>query len=143
MAEKYYLDTCIWRDHYENRFGPQGRPLGKYATELFVKIMKNKDVIVFSNHIIYEMKKAFAQEEIEDMFRILDLMSILQKVEVEKSDWEEAKKLAEEREVSRSDSLHAIIARNNKAILVTQNLNDFDKFRDIITIKRPEEIIKS
>ena len=21
MTEKYYLDTCIWHDHYENRIG--------------------------------------------------------------------------------------------------------------------------
>ena len=63
MAEKYYLDTCIWRNHYENREGSGGRPLGRYATELFTKIMKNKDIIVFSNHIIYEMKKAFALED--------------------------------------------------------------------------------
>ncbi|MBW3015549.1 PIN domain-containing protein [Candidatus Woesearchaeota archaeon] len=141
MAEKYYLDTCIWRDHYENREGPGGRPLGSYATKLFTQIMKKRDIIVFSSHIIYEMKKAFAPEEVEDMFKILDLMKILQRVEVSKSDWEEARKLATERDVSRSDALHAVLARNNNAILITQNMKDFEKFNDFITIKRPEDII--
>ena len=140
MTEKYYLDTCIWRDHYEDRVGPQGRPLGKYASELFVKIMKNKDTIIFSTHIIYEMKKAFASEEVEEMFHVLYIMKILQNVEITKVDWDEARRLAEEREVSRSDALHAILARNNNAILVTQNIKDFEKFADMILIKRPEEI---
>ncbi|MCK4589561.1 MAG: PIN domain-containing protein [Nanoarchaeota archaeon] len=141
MAEKYYIDTCIWRDHYENRFGPQGRPLGNYATKLFTKIMKDKDTIIFSNHIIYEMEKAFTPEQVEEMFQILFLMKILKKIEIIKDDWEEAKKIAQERDVSKSDSLHAILARNNNAILITQNLKDFEKFSDMITIKRPEDII--
>ena len=48
MTTKYFLDTCIWRDFYEDRFGKTGRPLGKYASNLFMKILKNKDKIVFS-----------------------------------------------------------------------------------------------
>ncbi|MBI5797335.1 PIN domain-containing protein [Candidatus Woesearchaeota archaeon] len=141
MGEKYYIDTCIWRDHYENRFGSQGRPLGKYAAELFLKIMKNKDIIIFSEHIIHEMKQAFAQEEVEDMFHILDVMNILQKVEITKADWEEARNLADERDVSRADALHAVLARKHNAILITQNVKDFKKFSDFLFIKRPEEII--
>lgn len=141
MQKRYYLDTCIWRDHYENRHGPQGRQLGNYATRLFTKIMKDKAAIIFSTHIVHEMKKAFAPEEIEEMFQILFLLNILKKIEITKKDWEEAKKMSQERNVSKSDSLHAILARNNNAILITQNLKDFKKFSDIITIKRPEDII--
>lgn len=87
------------------------------------------------------MKKAFATEEVEEMFQILFLMKILKKIEITKKDWEEAKKISQERNVSKSDSLHAILARNNNAILITQNLTDFEKFSDMITIKRPEDII--
>jgi len=141
MHESYYIDTCIWRDHYENRYSPQGKPLGNYATKLFTKIMKDKVTIIFSNHIVYELKKAFAPEEIEEMFQILFLMKILKKTEITKENWEEAKKMAQERGVSKSDSLHAILARNNNAILITQNLKDFEKFSDMITIKRPEDIV--
>jgi len=141
MQKRYYLDTCIWRDHYENRYGPQGRPLGDYAAKLFAKIMKDKAIIIFSTHIIHEMKKAFAPEEIEEMFQILFLLNILKKTEITKKDWEQARKIAQERHVSKSDSLHAILARKNNATLITQNLKDFEKFRDIITIKRPEDIV--
>jgi predicted nucleic acid-binding protein len=141
MAEKYYIDTCVWRDHYENRHGPGGRPLGDYATALFTKIMKDKDTIIFSEHIIYELTKAFASEDIEEMFHILFLMNILKKIEVTKGDWDEAKKMAHERDVSPSDSLHAVLARNNGAILITQNIRDFDKFTDMIVVKRPEDVV--
>jgi len=52
MVEKYFIDTCIWRDFYEDRFSKSGRHLGKYVTELFIKILKRKDKILFSESII-------------------------------------------------------------------------------------------
>ena len=87
------------------------------------------------------MKKAFAPEDVEEMFHIPYLMGILKKIELTKADWEKAKKLAQEKKVSKSDSLHAVLAGNNGAILVTQNIKDFEKFKDSIVIKRPEEIV--
>lgn len=38
----YILDTCIWRDFYEDRYGQGRRPLGKYASKFFMKILKTK-----------------------------------------------------------------------------------------------------
>ena len=39
--QKYYIDTCVWRDYYENRFSKSGKPFGKYAACLFMKIIKS------------------------------------------------------------------------------------------------------
>ncbi|MBN2368106.1 hypothetical protein JXC34_03730, partial [Candidatus Woesearchaeota archaeon] len=62
MKKKYFLDTCIWRDFYENRFGQGGRPLGKYATDLFMKIMKKKDQILFSKSLVMELKRDYGEQ---------------------------------------------------------------------------------
>ena len=51
MAE-YFIDTCVWRDFYEDRFSKSKKPLGKYAADLFIKILKNKDKILFSESLI-------------------------------------------------------------------------------------------
>ena len=38
MVEKYYLDTCIWRDYFENR-SDKFRPLGDWAFSLIKLII--------------------------------------------------------------------------------------------------------
>jgi len=48
MVKKYLLDTCIWRDFYEERISYAGKPFGLYASNLFLKILKNEDVIIYS-----------------------------------------------------------------------------------------------
>ncbi len=138
---KYYLDTCIWRDHYENRIGFNGRPLGDYATKLFSKIMKNKDIVLFSSFINSELKIKYNQKEINDMIKILSLIKILKYVKINQNNIDEAKLLSKERRIPMGDALHAILARNNKAVLITQDMKDYNKLRDIAIIKKPEEII--
>jgi len=57
MANKYWFDTCIWRDFYEDRLSKTGNPLGLYASDAFVKIIKNKDLILYSESLVWELKK--------------------------------------------------------------------------------------
>ncbi len=35
---KYYLDTCIWIDFFEDRKGAKGEPFGEFASRLLTKI---------------------------------------------------------------------------------------------------------
>lgn len=72
MTKKYLLDTCIWRDFYENRYNLSGNPLGKYATKLFMKILKNRDKIIFSRALILELKKDYKEKEIFHMLPKFD-----------------------------------------------------------------------
>jgi len=140
MAEKYYFDTCIWRDHYENRYGLSGKPLGEYATKLFAKVIKDKDTLLFSEFIIRELKSDFEEEEINDMLNILFISGILKKVEVKEEDYKESKKIGVERNLPPGDVLHAILARNSNAILVSQD-EHLQKLKNIVEVKRPEEIV--
>ena len=61
--KKYLLDTCIWRDFYEDRFSKINRPLGKYAHDLFMKIIKNKNKKPFPrcNCCFLQSQKEFFQ----------------------------------------------------------------------------------
>jgi len=137
---KYYFDTCIWRDFYENRMSKIGRPLGKYATELFMKILKRKDKILFSKSILGELKKDYSEKEINDLLNILFISKILIKIEIKKEEHEEAKKLSKKRNIPYIDCLNAIQARNNKAIMISQDKHFFEKLSDITKTVRPEQI---
>tara|TARA_Y100000310_G_C20645844_1_gene796521 strand:+ start:376 stop:801 length:426 start_codon:yes stop_codon:yes gene_type:complete len=139
MAEKYYLiDTCIWRDFYEDRFSKTGRHLGKYATDLFMKILKNKDKIYFSETLVWELKKDYDSKDINDMLNLLFMNKVLVRIDIKKEEHLEAKKLAQERDVPFVDCLNAIHARNYKAIMVSQDSHYFNELKDIIKAIRPE-----
>ena len=140
MAEKYYFDTCIWRDHYENRYGLTGKPLGKYATELFMHVIRNKYILFFSEFIVRELKSDFDEKEINDMLNVLFMTGILNRVEISEENYKEAKKIGTERNLPPGDVLHAILARNNNAILISQD-EHHQKLKDIVEVKKPEEII--
>ena len=140
MVKKYLLDTCIWRDFYENRFSKIGRPLGRYATDLFIKILKNKDKIIFSEALTWELKKDYKEKEVYDMLNLLFLNKVLINITITKEEYSEAKRLAQERNLPFVDCLNAIQARNYKAILVSQDEHYPKSLSDISKAVRPEQI---
>ncbi len=76
--------------------------------------------------------------EIEDLFK--PIRQILIYAEPTKKQYGKAKDLAAKRKVPLLDAMHAIIARDEKAILVSRD-NHFKKLLDITKPKKPEEII--
>ena len=54
MAEKYYFDTSIWLDYFEDRDEPNF-PKSTWARDLVKKIVKNSDKIVYSDNNMYEL----------------------------------------------------------------------------------------
>ncbi len=134
---KYLLDTCIWRDFYENRKNKADLPIGKSATALFIKIIKNQDYILFSEALIWELRKGYYDPEINDMLNLLFTNKILTKIEITKEDYREARRLSKERNLPFVDCLNAIQARNHKAFLVTRDIHYFNQLSDIITAMKP------
>ena len=141
MKKIYLLDTCIWRDFYENRFSKIGRPLGKYATRLFMKILKDKNKILFSEALILELKKDYEERDVNDMLNLLFLNKTLERIEITKEEHLEAKKLSQERNIPYIDCLNAIHARNYKAIMISQDDHYFKNLIDITKTIKPEDII--
>ena len=64
----------------------------------------------------------------------------MEKVDVSDKQREEAKKIAEEREVPKGDVIHAILARDNNAILISRDKH-FQLLKDICEVMKPEDII--
>ena len=141
MKRVYLLDTCIWRDFYENRFSKIGRPLGEYATKLFMKILKDKDKILFSEALILELKRDYGEKDVNDMLNLLFLNKTLERIEIIKEEHLEAKKLSQERNIPYIDCLNAIHARNHKAMMISQDNHYFKNLIDITKTIKPENII--
>jgi len=137
--KKYYLDTSIWRDYYENR-SDRFRPLGEWALKLINYIIENKDFILYSDLVVRELKVKYSEEEINKIFAVIYKRNLLLKVVISSSQVKEAAILCKKRNVAFGDALHAILARDNKAIMVTRDKHFFELV-DITEIKRPEDLI--
>ena len=141
MVLKYFIDTCVWRDFYEDRIGRNGEKLGDYASNFIEYIIKKKAIILFSEFIIGELKIKYANKDIEDMFGILNTLGVLKKIDVLIEQKDEAKNLSKLRGLPFVDCLFAILARDNGAILITQDIHFIRDLKDIVSVKRPQEII--
>jgi len=96
-SKLFYLDTCIWRDFYENRYSKSGKPLGKYAADLFIKILNKKYRILYSETLLWELNRDYDEKEIKDMLNFLLISKVLIKLEITEEEFIEAKKLSKER----------------------------------------------
>jgi predicted nucleic acid-binding protein len=135
---KYYFDTSIWLDFFENRNEPNF-PKGKWARKLIDKIIKEDSKIIISDNIIYELKVlGNSQYEINDMFKPFKQIFIF--TESTKKQLGKSKDLSFKRKIPKRDALHALIARDNKAILITLD-EHFRKISDIIKPKKPKDFI--
>lgn len=137
MDKKYYLDTSIWRDYYENR-SDKFRPLGEWALRLINKIIKDKDLILYSDFVVEELKVKYDEGEINNIFQVVG--KSLLKINISESQAKEAARLCRERKVAFGDALHVILARDNGAIMVTRDEHFFE-LTDIAEIKKPEELL--
>ncbi|MEM3374666.1 MAG: PIN domain-containing protein [Candidatus Woesearchaeota archaeon] len=134
----YLIDTSIWIDLYENRKGYKNEPLGDYAFELFKKIILEKNKIVITDFIQKELQVNYGLEEIRGM--LFPFKEFLEIVYVNDKQKDEAKIIAEQRNIPKGDALHAIVARDNNLILITRDKH-FKELKDIVKSYKPEEII--
>ena len=73
---------------------------------------------------------------------ILPFRKIIDKIFATKEQRDEARKIAEERNLPSGDVLHAILARDNNFILVTRDKH-FRELEDITKHYKPEEFIST
>lgn len=134
---KFYLDTSIWMDYFEGRKGKY-IDYGESAFKLLIKALAEGIKIVVSDAILRELERFYSFEQIRDFvlpFQEIMVQSIA--TEVQKKD---AEKLAFERKIPRDDALHAVIARDNNAILVSRDRH-FELLADICKVQTPEDIV--
>ena len=95
--------------------------------------------MIYSDIVILELGVAgYQPHEIGRLFE--KIKPILIFVESTEKQARKAKDLSAKRDVPKGDALHALIARDNKATLVTMD-NHFKKLLDITKPKKPQDII--
>ncbi|MEK6964284.1 MAG: PIN domain-containing protein [Nanoarchaeota archaeon] len=135
---KYYLDTCIWIDFFEDRKGSKGEPFGEFASRLLTKIQKENNQIMLSDHLLNEFKRGFS---LSSILHILDSLQIeMEGFSYSISQDAEAQRLAKDKNVPFEDALHAILARDSNAILVTRDKH-FKKLSSVSNPFKPETLI--
>ncbi|MBC8501173.1 MAG: type II toxin-antitoxin system VapC family toxin [DPANN group archaeon] len=138
MKKRFYLDTSIWMDVYEDRKGYNQEPLGDFALQLFSRLFSSKSRIIFSDFLLRELEVNYSLEKIRGM--ILPFEKLMIKISLSYDQKEEAKIIAKERGVPKGDSIHAILARDNSAVLVSRDKH-FQLLKDICEVVKPEDII--
>ncbi len=137
MHGRYYLDTSVWMDYYEDR-KDSSKNIGEYAYMLLSKILKSGSKIIVSSFLLRELEAHYSLDMIRGMTR--PFVSVFEKIDATEEQKEEAKKIAKEKNVPNGDALHAILARDSKAILVSRDIH-FQVLKDICLVAKPEEII--
>ncbi|MGV8171161.1 MAG: type II toxin-antitoxin system VapC family toxin [Candidatus Woesearchaeota archaeon] len=138
MTQRYLIDTSIWIDLYEDRIGFNGEPLGEYALKLISKLLTQKHIMVVSNILIVELEKYYSIGQIRGMLQ--PFKSIIEKAIATTTESREARIISIARNLPYGDALHAILARNRKAILITRDKH-FRKLEDISEHFTPEDIL--
>ena len=136
MKQRFYPDTSIWRDYFEDR-GNGVRPLGEFAFQFLKECRKWKCQILYSEPVLFELKD-FPKQWVEEMFS--SFRDLLVKVPVSEKQNMEARQIAEKRLLPFNDVFHAIIARDNEAVMITRDRH-FDELVDIVESKSPEDVI--
>ncbi|MFA4906798.1 MAG: hypothetical protein WC602_00820 [archaeon] len=131
------MDTAIWRDYFEDR--KDGiRPLGEFAFQFLKNCEKKGCTVFYSEAIVHELRRDYSDEKIKLVFS--SFKTFLVEVDISSEQYLEAKSLAKQKKDSHeADILHAVLARDNEAILVTRDAH-FECLRTVVEISKPEEI---
>lgn len=138
MNRKYYLDTCIWIDYFEDRTD-NFRPLGERAFRLIKKILSESDLIMYSDIVDKELHKRYSLEKIQKLQGIIPPEALITVISTTKQ-LQESIILSRKLNIPKQDALHAILAKDNNAILISRDKH-FYELEKQIQIKKPEDLI--
>ena len=137
MQKRFYLDTCIWRDLLEDRKSGYSF-LGESAFQ-FLKNCREFDCrVLCSNLVLDELGAYFTEKEISFLLEpFLDLMEF---VEYTKEETIEVRLVVNKiLGVHFADVLHALVSRDNNAVLITRDKH-FELLNEIVISLKPEEV---
>lgn len=136
---KYYLDSCIWRDYWEDRRDNM-RPLGEFAFLLLKKIAKEGSQVIISDILLNELKTRYSDYTLGLMFELISDEETMIDIKYTEKQFDEAKLISRTKNIPLYDALHAILARDNDAILVSRDKHFFE-ILDLVEIKKPEDLL--
>jgi predicted nucleic acid-binding protein len=122
---RYYIDTCVWIDFVENV---------DYADNLLFKILQQEAQIFVSELVFSEFVKHQSFSNIKMIFSTLKSKNLIVYIKATKVQEYEAISLSNKRNIPFGDALHAVLARDNDAILLTRDKH-FMNLKDICKIE--------
>jgi len=135
VIENYYFDTSMWLDIHEKR-GYNG----EVAKKLVEKIIRENKRIIYSDFIIKELKDiGYLDNEINKMLSIAKPNN-LKIIHRTKKQISESVRIAKQRDVPLGDAIHAVLARDHEAQLVSRDPH-FLKLMDITRLEPPENLL--
>lgn len=134
---KYYIDTCIWFDYFENR-QDNFRPLGEWAIQLINKIIDEEGIFIFTDILIKELKTYYVEEKIKSFLDIIP-SQLIKFVKVKNYDLEEAKNIKLKYKIPLGDALHIVLSRHLNAVLISRDSHFF--IIDEVECYKPEDLI--
>jgi len=140
MPVRLYLDTSIWMDFFEDRYGFKGEPLGYYAWRMLALALLMGWRLVVTDILRWELGKRYDADEINSLFS--PFANNIEQISSNLSQKNEARRICRERGIPFNDVLHAIMARDNNLILITRDRH-FKRLRDITWSQRPEDVIEN
>ena len=81
----------------------------------------------------------YSGEKIKKTFEVVP-SKLLIKVPISKEQIKEALAISKKLKIPKKDALHAVLSRDNKAILVTRDKH-FYELQETVTIRKPEDLI--
>jgi predicted nucleic acid-binding protein len=139
FMKRFYVDTGIWLDFALNRKN-HIRPLGDLAFQFFKKCIREQWQVLYSDAVLEELGKKLTPSQIEERcFKIILAEGLLLKVCFSGQQVEEAERTAQSDRLPFIDALHAVIARDNDAVIVSRNFH-FERLLKIVKVSLPEEI---
>ncbi len=137
LAKRFYLDTAIWRDYFEDR-ADGIRPLGEFAFQLLKNCEKRGLGILYSSLVVQELEAHYSKERAAQVFS--PFRHFLVEVPISNGQISQAQKIsASVAGTHVKDALHAILARDNGAIMVTRDRH-FDALAGFVEVAKPEHI---
>ena len=137
MVKRFYLDTAIWRDYFED--SKDGiRPLGEFAFQFLKNCEKKGCKVLYSSLVVQELKSDYSNERVAEVFS--PFKHFLVEVPISNEQISEARKILPSAEGTHlKDALHAVLARDNDAVMVTRDKH-FDALSHFVEVARPEDI---
>lgn len=120
MARKFYVDTAIWRDYFEDRSDGM-RPLGDLAFQFLKICRKKKYVVLVSAEVANELLVFYPQSRVDEIFS--NFRDIIVHIEISKEQFSEAHSLWLKKHSGFpfSDVMHSILARDNCATIISRD----------------------
>ncbi len=140
MAKKFYLDSCIWLDYFGDRKDGL-RPLGEFAFQFLKKCENNNFSVLVSDTVVLELETILPKEQVKEIFS--SFKRIIQKVNASAEEVSEARKEWNKRSknIPFKDILHAIISKNNNAVIISRDRHFLEDLSLIVEVQKPENLL--